>query len=147
MCGQHLIAAYQFCVDSLAIAGAQQPAEEHLTQPAADKPNPSVVYYIARGTHIKIGVTTDFVNRMGALQPDKVLAVEPGGRDLEKARHCQFSRAYLIGQRGRELFVRTEELLAHVEQVVAKYGRPPVTLEHEHWRWARHIEEVLAVQH
>jgi hypothetical protein len=48
-----------------------------------------VVYYIRRDGFIKIGVTGNFIQRMHKLRPDEVLAVEPGGRSLETARHRQ----------------------------------------------------------
>lgn len=148
LCGAHLIAAYQFCVDSLQVADAAvQPDAHALTTPAVSKPSRHVVYYVARGDLIKIGTTTDLLTRMGTVQPDKILAVEPGDRTVEKERHWQFRCSRAHQMRGRELFQRTEDLLEHVEAVAAKYGRPAVSLMSEHHRWQRHVEEMLDALH
>lgn len=72
----------------------------------------SVVYYVMRGGLIKIGTTANFAERMRALDPDEVLATEPGGRDLEKARHKQF--AALLAKR-QEWFTPGPELREHIE--------------------------------
>lgn len=145
LCGPHLIQAYQFCVDSLEIAGkSATPAPADLARPAESRVSFDVVYYVERGNLIKIGTTSNLVRRMLELQPDRILAVEPGGLHLERQRHRQFQDAAVLVQRGREHFHRTEPLLEHIGVVVTKHGRPAVTLEHEHHRWHRYALEVLA---
>lgn len=146
ICGQHMIEAYRFCMDSMRAAGHVNaaPVEAHLATTPVRKPYVPIVYYVSLGRHIKIGTTTHFKHRMGALLPEKVLAVEPGGTDVERIRHRQFGHLLVPIQRGKELFQRGADLLEHIEVVAAEYGRPRVTLDSEHNRWQRHIDEVLA---
>lgn len=95
----------------------------------------SVVYYIARGDLIKIGHTTNMVHRMSALQPDAVLATEPGGEQLERRRHQQFR--HLRAPLGHEYFTSGDDLMAHIAAIVAEHGPPRMTtwpkveVEHE----------------
>lgn len=85
----------------------------------------SVVYYIRRGSHIKIGRTVRFRARMSALRPDEVLAVEPGGHEVETARHRQFKAHHIAGHPdGVEWFRLGDDLLAHIAGVAAEYGTP-----------------------
>jgi hypothetical protein len=85
----------------------------------------AVVYYIAQGQRIKIGYTTNMAQRMSALQPDAILATEPGTRRLETSRHSQFR--HLRSAAGREYFTAGPDLLAHVEKVLAEQGPPSIT--------------------
>lgn len=78
----------------------------------------SVVYYLAVGPNtVKIGTTTDLAARMRSLRTDMqyVLAVEPGGRDVERERHEQFA-ASRIGR--REDFRVTDALQQHINQLM-----------------------------
>lgn len=85
----------------------------------------SVVYYIRRGEHIKIGRTIDFRSRMSALRPDVVLAIEPGGHEVETARHRQFREHHVRDHPGGvEWFQPGGDLLAHIASVVAEHGPP-----------------------
>lgn len=85
----------------------------------------SVVYYIRRGDHIKIGRTADFRSRMGKLRPDEVLAVEPGGHEVETARHRQFREHHIAGHpEGIEWFHRGDDLLAHIAELAATRDVP-----------------------
>lgn len=88
-------------------------------------PEQSVVYYIRRGSLIKIGLTRRLRQRMAALMPDEILAVEPGDRETEYARHQQFD---YLGV-GREHFRDTPELRQHIGAILAKHGPPQVTYE------------------
>lgn len=76
------------------------------------------VYYIQIRDTIKIGYTSgDAVTRCKALAGDRVLAVEPGSRQLESARHGQF-RSYRANIPGtRERFYPSDELMDHIIQV------------------------------
>jgi len=113
----------------------------------------SVVYYIRRGDHIKIGRTVDFRSRMGKLRPDEVLAVEPGGHEVETARHRQFREHHIAGHpEGIEWFHRGDDLLAHIAELAATRdvpelprwrargdAEPQIWTEEEH-----HLVDVLA---
>lgn len=83
----------------------------------------SVVYYVRLGDHVKIGYTVNLRQRMGDLRADMadVLAVEPGGRELESQRHREWAR-HRLGR--RENFVPVPALLEHIKATRAKYGDP-----------------------
>lgn len=85
-----------------------------------------VVYYVLRGKYVKIGTTVNLRERMRDLMPDAVLAVEPGGRALERRMHEHFAR--IRYSRDREYFLLTEELQEHIDAVIAKHGPPPPDL-------------------
>lgn len=74
----------------------------------------SVVYYARIGDVIKIGFTTNLVERLRALrvQPGGLLAVEPGGRDVERSRHLEFADERYGA---REDFAMSTRLMAHIE--------------------------------
>jgi hypothetical protein len=82
----------------------------------------SIVYFIRRGELIKIGTTTNPVERFKSLMPDEILAFEPGGVDEERARHRQFS-ASRIAKKG-EYFRPTDELNAHIAMMRRQHGDP-----------------------
>lgn len=94
----------------------------------------AVVYYIAIRSHIKIGFTGNMRMRMTDLVPDAVLATEPGAQKLEARRHAQFD--HLRGTFGREYFQVHPELIAHIEDVLAKHGAPAITTypRYDEWR-------------
>lgn len=84
-----------------------------------------VVYYVqTRPGVVKIGTTSGLVGRIQGLrvQPEDVLAAEPGDRAVEKQRHAQFE-ALRIRKRWED-FTLTEELQAHIDAVAAQYGDP-----------------------
>lgn len=83
-----------------------------------------VVYYIQRTGLIKIGFTTCLADRMNALRPDQLLAVEVGDRDLEYARHEQFAAHRVRTPAGTEWFRPAPNLLAHIAVVVQTQGEP-----------------------
>ncbi len=61
------------------------------------------VYYIAQGSHVKVGWTQDVDRRLGELQvgaPERLelLATEPGTQELEKDRHRQFEPLRVSGE-------------------------------------------------
>lgn len=51
---------------------------------------PDWIYYVRCGYLIKIGTTTDLAQRFTTIRPNEVLALEPGGHQLETERHRQF---------------------------------------------------------
>lgn len=85
-----------------------------------------VVYYVRLGlNHIKIGTTGRLPRRMHELRVvnvDNLLAVEPGGRDVEQDRHRQFVK--WSWRRGREDFAEAPELLDHVHEIRTQHGEP-----------------------
>lgn len=84
----------------------------------------SYVYYVRIGEHIKIGYTANVKARLSALRVplDQLLALEPGGRDEEQARHAQF--ASLRVSRRWENFQPGVELTDHITRLREEYGLP-----------------------
>lgn len=83
---------------------------------------PGFVYYIRIDQHIKIGYALDVAKRMRAYPPSAVLlAAHPGTKATEREMHLEFHR-YL--DRGREWFTQGAKLMAHIENVLAKFGDP-----------------------
>lgn len=80
----------------------------------------SIIYYARRGDLIKIGTTTGAARRFTALLPDEILAFEPGGDELEMARHRQFIHLWHRG----EYFRIAPELLEHARQLRHLHGDP-----------------------
>lgn len=97
------------------------------------------VYYIALRDCIKIGTTYNMVARMSQLMPDAVLATEPGGREVEKARHRQFKT--LRAPLGREYFSVHPDLLAHIEAILVEHGPPTITTypSYDSWHLGEHM--------
>jgi len=79
----------------------------------------SLVYYAQVGDRVKIGFTTNLVERMHAIVPEKLLAVERGGPTLERARHKQF--AALRTQ--REWFRHEPPLTDHIANLMSSTRR------------------------
>lgn len=120
----------------------------------------SIVYYVRRGTLIKIGTTENPRDRFRDLMPDAILAFEPGSYAEEKARHRQF--AHLQVGPGWEHFRTDPVLLDHIAQMVSLYGPPDPAWPSvargalEHWRLplassttlmtAREAEEQLGIK-
>lgn len=83
----------------------------------------AVVYYVRRGEFVKIGTTMRLPQRMRALAPDEILAVQPGSYPLEKQLHRRFD--YLRAPFMREYFRGDPELTEHIASVVDEFGPPP----------------------
>ncbi|MCF6376914.1 GIY-YIG nuclease family protein [Nocardioides KLBMP 9356] len=81
-----------------------------------------LVYYARIGNYIKIGYSTHLHDRLRSLRADELLAIEPGGYELEQERHRQFG-ADRIDER-RENFRGSDDLLRHVLAMREKYGLP-----------------------
>jgi hypothetical protein len=80
------------------------------------------VYYLQVGERLKIGYSVDVKRRMRAYPPgSRLLAVEPGDRDLETRRHRQFAGSLTDG---REWFSPTLDILELVQELVDVYGEP-----------------------
>lgn len=85
-------------------------------------PEPGWIYYLRNDGIIKIGYTADIFRRTQSYPPNaQLLAVEPGTKKLERARHSLF-HAHLAW--GREWFHEAPELTAWIASVVEKFGEP-----------------------
>lgn len=87
--------------------------------------SPGIVYYILRGSLIKIGTTTRPRKRFDTLMPDAVLATEPGDRELERARHAQFGPFREQGV-GLEYFKPGAPLIELIHELRDCHGVPDV---------------------
>jgi hypothetical protein len=87
----------------------------------------ALVYYVQIGDYIKIGFSTRLRKRYSTLRADRLLAIEPGGPELERQRHREFSDERIDLK--RENFRPSERLTAHVAALHARYGLP-------HWATA-----------
>lgn len=80
------------------------------------------VYYLLVGERVKIGFSGTLHQRLRTYPPgSKLLAVEPGTKQLERQRHRQFGE-YLVA--GREWFEPSDELLAHTRDLANQHGKP-----------------------
>jgi hypothetical protein len=81
----------------------------------------SFVYYLRIYDSVKIGHTVNVRRRVGELRVDMagLLAVEPGGADLERERHLQFAQ-HRLGR--RENFVPVPALMAHIAALREAHG-------------------------
>ncbi|MFC8732167.1 GIY-YIG nuclease family protein [Luteimicrobium sp. NPDC057192] len=87
-----------------------------------DESVPGWVYYLRIDDTVKIGYARDVRRRMSDYPPTAVLlAVEPGTRNTEAARHEHF-RAHLA--HGREWFTPNSELDEWIATLCAEYGDP-----------------------
>lgn len=84
----------------------------------------SVVYYVRVGEQIKIGTTQQILSRRFTDLPPgrQLLAVEPGGEQVEKARHTQFALERVAVN--REWFTPSARLWIHIADLREKYGEP-----------------------
>lgn len=108
--------------------------------PEPDKPIPGWVYYIRVDTSVKIGYAKDVTTRMRAYPPNaELLAIEPGTKKTERARHQQFA-AYLDW--GREWFTPSDELMAHIAALTEQYDHRPYT-----YRYRRARTQLVGIRH
>jgi len=90
------------------------PDDDLITLPGYCAP-PTVVYYMRLGNRCKIGYTNDLKRRMSNIQPEELLATEPGGEITETERHIQFAHLRVIG----EWFRYEDALVEHVNRLRA----------------------------
>jgi len=79
------------------------------TDPRRHEP---IVYYMKMGDLVKIGTSINIAGRMDALHPERLLAVEMGGYQIEGERHRQFAADRNHG----EWFRVTDQLVAHMSR-------------------------------
>lgn len=93
-----------------------------------------VVYYVRLGDYVKIGYTKSLRERMRNLRvamPEGLLAIEPGGPDVERQRHQEFATERVHAR--REDFRPSDRLMAHIaalaeEHALPEWARLPDTL-------------------
>jgi hypothetical protein len=95
-------------------------------QPDPQPEPPDYVYYVRFGDRVKIGFSSNLPTRIAQLPCDEVLAVEPGGIQLERMRHAEFGAARVYAN--REWFTLTDELQSHCDMLVKHYGPPTAHL-------------------
>lgn len=80
--------------------------------PDPDLPRPviEVVYYIRYDRRVKIGTSRRPRQRLASIRHEELLAFEPGGRDVEQARHREFADV----REGGEWFTLTPRLENHI---------------------------------
>lgn len=81
----------------------------------------SIVYYLLRGPLVKIGTTRRPESRFASLMPDRIMAIEPGDRSVERERHQQFKH---LRHGTSEYFSQGDDLAAYIDTVRAQYGAP-----------------------
>lgn len=100
------------------IAAAENPAPKPL-------PKRYCVYYIQFADGIKIGTTHSLGTRLRTfcLPDSALLAVEPGGFDVERSRH-QFFAESRIGR--SEVFKDSPKIRSHIEAIKKYHGEPNI---------------------
>ncbi|MEV5236468.1 hypothetical protein [Streptomyces pseudogriseolus] len=78
------------------------------------------VYYVRCGNLIKIGYTANLGQRFTSIRPNELLALEPGGQEVETQRHRQFSQLRASG----EYFHPGPALQSHIAGLRSTYGVP-----------------------
>ena len=117
LCVKHLQKAYLYVKD---LVDAHEP--EVSGDPPGRQLAPTVVYYIRFGDRIKIGTSGDVWTRVRQLPCDRLLAIEPGGFDVEHERHVQF-KAFRLNANS-EWFRDCPEIRKHVNALRRQYGDP-----------------------
>ncbi len=100
-------------------------AEQRKRRAAERTTLPPLVYYLRTAPdRVKIGFTTDLPRRLREFRSDEsyLLAVEPGGRDVERRRHFELGKWRLHAQ--REDFAEGAEVTARIDAVVSEHGEP-----------------------
>lgn len=100
----------------------EREAAQHVRQNG--RPGEALVYYVRLDEdRIKIGFTSKLRDRLRGLRvhPSALLAIEPGGRDVEKARHEQFATERLSRF---EDFAPTQRLLDWIAERRAEHDLP-----------------------
>jgi hypothetical protein len=124
VCIVHLQQAYLYIRDILADQRGEGVTVDgrHMDTNPVRHPSASVVYYLRFRDMIKIGTTRDLWQRIGSIPHDRLLAIEPGGYELEAVRHEEF-KAFRAA-RNREWFTDCSEICRHVNALRRTYGDP-----------------------
>ncbi|MFI8499444.1 hypothetical protein ACIGFK_13245 [Streptomyces sp. NPDC085524] len=78
------------------------------------------VYYVRCGYLIKIGTSANLPGRFQSVRPNEVLALEPGGQELETAMHRKFKPL----RAGGDYFHPGPALQAHIAELRERLGPP-----------------------
>lgn len=78
-----------------------------------DSEGASVVYYMRIGNRVKIGWSRNLTSRLSAINPEELMATEPGSRNLERVRHREFGELRTHG----EWFRLEGPLEAHIKKI------------------------------
>lgn len=127
-------AAYNAFILALRNRQSQAANRQEQMQALNDCDGISYVYFLRRGSYIKIGTTRTLPNRLKALRcrRDDVLALIRGGAAEEAQLHRHFRSAQAFGDGlGREHFHPTPELLAHINKLRASSGVGPVSFKQQ----------------
>lgn len=81
---------------------------------------PGWIYYVRVGYLVKIGTTTVLAQRFTSIRPNEVLALEPGGQQLE----MQLHRTFKALRAGGEYFHPGPALQAHILELRERLGSP-----------------------
>ncbi|MEH3033348.1 MAG: GIY-YIG nuclease family protein [Aeromicrobium erythreum] len=83
---------------------------------------PGWIYYVLIDGRIKIGYSVDVKRRLASYPFDSpLLAMHPGTKQTETEMHQKFAGSKAAG---REWFLDTPELRAHIDDVIATFGEP-----------------------
>lgn len=88
----------------------QRQAEEEREAKAQVEATGEVVYYMRIGNRVKIGFSASLTLRLATINPEELMATEPGGWALEQHRHRQFRKLRTNG----EWFKLAEPLTTHI---------------------------------
>ena len=106
-------------IDILSFVTACTAAAQESAGQESTRLREGIVYYILFGNRIKIGTSATLRSRLDSLPRGvKVLATEPGSREVERKRHEQFADCRV----GGEWFRMTRPLLAHVANLALSEG-------------------------
>lgn len=75
-----------------------------------------VVYYMRIGNRVKIGTTSNLGLRLKAINPEELMATEPGNTRTERSRHVQFKSLRTAG----EWFKLESPLTEHIGKLRGK---------------------------
>lgn len=89
------------------------PKPEYGPPPREPRQEASRVYYMRIGNRVKIGFSTNLIERVKTINPEELMAVEPGGQDVERRRHGQFCQLRTHG----EWFELEEPLTSHIARL------------------------------
>lgn len=131
ICGRHLAALGAFAIETARVSERRNGAPG------------SLVYYVRIQDFIKIGRSTNVAKRIRdfRLPPTALLAVEPGGPDIENERHQQFAHLNDGSNGFREHFTLKKDLVDHVNALRAEYGVPNLTKIDRYQRSSLRIEK------
>jgi hypothetical protein len=124
ICSRHALAIFRHMADALdsadpvlrLVAGFEEMDDARAKRYRGERrtgTDASVVYYLLIDGLVKIGYAADLERRLVAYPPTaKVLATEPGGREVESIRLAEFAD---YKSAGREWFTPGPRLRAHIE--------------------------------